>query len=859
MAQETPVSVHVNGDVNGNIVIGDDNIVTVNHYHGDVINQVVAPPQVRQHQSIPKPPPPPYGFINRTAQLAQIENLIKNNRPVILHGPNGMGKSALLQQAANLTSAKAMQNGVVVLENMDGDTQIIGINDVIQQLFDSLFESNPPIKVNATTARTHLSNTHPLVLLDEIGLSVSQQNVLANLLPEGAILLTAEATSGSNFEHITIGPLPRTEAINLLAVKAQWAVDEANRTKFNEICMLLGDIPLALTLVGNAMRETRKSLDETLQMLAKIQPSEHDPIQAQLGRAFAFVFGLLSPEEQKELSVIALTPSTQITFSWLEAALPAMDVKTFAERLIALGLIQKDGDSSRLRLLPGFLIPAQRAAVVNKEALMPRLVEFLLAPMKSNFQNWDHVKAELGCFFGALTWAVQSDRFTDVIALGRAIDPYLTLHGLWDAWGKSTEYVLNAARLTSEQSVEAWALHQLGTRAIGEGLRDEALRLLRAALEIRRSLGDTTGMAYTQHNIDRLLVGSSTSNDHTPKGKKSSQPHKPAKFFLGLGGTGFVGIVAIVIVLLLLRQCGGIFPIPTSTPTRLSTITKTATRTRTLTRTPTPSRTLTPTKTQTVTRTFTFTRTPTRTSTPTFTATPIPCYLASFVKDVTIPDGARINPGVSFTKTWRLRNDGSCEWTPNYKILFDSGDQMSAPQVSDWPDNIAPIQHGDTVDISVTFIAPNTPDASYTGYFKLLAPDGTVFGTGKEGRFWVAITINSPPPAPVAISPANYDEKSCLGELVEINFIWKKVSDPNKIAQYQVTLYISTDNGYTYNPEPVNIWNTKNSQPSYKINIECPASNSVYYYYWQVGAIDGANLQGPFSTPEYFTVIHPIG
>ena len=36
---------------------------------------------------------------------------------------------------------------------------------------------------------------------------------------------------------------------------------------------------------------------------------------------------------------------------------------------------------------------------------------------------------------------------------------------------------------------------------------------------------------------------------------------------------------------------------------------------------------------------------------------------AQFVADVTVPDGARYDPNAAFTKTWRLRNIGTCTWT----------------------------------------------------------------------------------------------------------------------------------------------------------------------------------------------------
>ncbi len=133
----------------------------------------------------------------------------------------------------------------------------------------------------------------------------------------------------------------------------------------------------------------------------------------------------------------------------------------------------------------------------------------------------------------------------------------------------------------------------------------------------------------------------------------------------------------------------------------------------------------------------------------TATKTPIPCNRASFVKDVTIPDNTNIDAGATFTKTWRLKNNGSCTWTSGYVLLFDSGDQMGAPATASITSgSVAP---GATVDISVDLTAPATP-GTYQGNFKLRSPDNIVFGINADGQgpFWVKIVVPTPSPTPTA-------------------------------------------------------------------------------------------------------------
>ena len=126
------------------------------------------------------------------------------------------------------------------------------------------------------------------------------------------------------------------------------------------------------------------------------------------------------------------------------------------------------------------------------------------------------------------------------------------------------------------------------------------------------------------------------------------------------------------------------------------------------------------------------------TNTPPPTVTSVPCNRASFVSDVTYPDGSEITINSSFVKTWRLQNTGSCTWTSGYKLIFSNGDRMSAPdEVQLTGGTVAP---GQTVDVSVNLTAPDTA-GTYKGYFKLKSSDGAVFGIGASGTnpFWTEI------------------------------------------------------------------------------------------------------------------------
>ncbi|MBW8012815.1 MAG: hypothetical protein FVQ83_16485 [Chloroflexi bacterium] len=110
---------------------------------------------------------------------------------------------------------------------------------------------------------------------------------------------------------------------------------------------------------------------------------------------------------------------------------------------------------------------------------------------------------------------------------------------------------------------------------------------------------------------------------------------------------------------------------------------------------------------------------------------------SEFVNDITIPDGTLINPGETFVKTWRIRNDGDCTWNSSYQFAQISGQVLTAAQSIPLPD-VAP---GSVVDISVTLtLAPDAwPGSRQISRFQIRTAGGRFFGT----RPFALITVAS--------------------------------------------------------------------------------------------------------------------
>lgn len=139
--------------------------------------------------------------------------------------------------------------------------------------------------------------------------------------------------------------------------------------------------------------------------------------------------------------------------------------------------------------------------------------------------------------------------------------------------------------------------------------------------------------------------------------------------------------------------------------------------------------------------TLSATQTPLITNTPEFTTTPllintqvpptqVSCDNMAYVEDVTIPDNSPVAPGSKFVKTWKIRNNGQCTWSTDYRLIY--GWAANWPEIVAAPpgwvkltESVAP---GAEYEVSVTLTAP-VKSGVYLAAFRLQNDKGYNFGT----------------------------------------------------------------------------------------------------------------------------------
>lgn len=166
--------------------------------------------------------------------------------------------------------------------------------------------------------------------------------------------------------------------------------------------------------------------------------------------------------------------------------------------------------------------------------------------------------------------------------------------------------------------------------------------------------------------------------------------------------------------------------------------------------------------------------------TPTPTPTPAPCISGmAWAADLNYDDKNMqsppvLKPGEAFKKGWRLKNAGTCAWSPTFTISYVNGNVPAAQmggQAVQVGKTVAP---GATADLYVNLVAPKAAGL-YQGFWQMSNAEGTPFGQ----KVWVGIKVEAPPPPkpqPTAVPQPGIEfgvDRTTINSGECVNFWWR--------------------------------------------------------------------------------------
>lgn len=411
------------------------------------------------------------GLVGREAEVRALAETFLNDRsrpPIEVTGPDGAGKTALLRNVAHHPSAQ-FRDGAVYSSSPQP------VPDLLQFLFQTFYESAAPVKPTEAELRIQLHQVQALVELDDVYLSREELQLLANVAPNVQLLLASrERVLWEDGPAFPLRGLSEEAAVQLLERRIGRRLTEEEISPARTLSRELGGLPLALIKAAARVRDGGLPLEQ----VARESVAPPPPAPAE-DRVASVLEAAGAPVDEDLLAAAAAVPDLSI-------------IRLLEER----GVLQSHS--------PRYSLAEPRPDAGETDEDISWRTEALATVVEwaeANAEDPYRILEEIDALLGMQRWAQQHERWDQVVRLGRAIEGALALAGRWSRWEDVLEAVLNAARVSADPDQEAWALHQLGSRAIGLDEADVARPLLLQALAIRVRIGDAHGAELTRQNL----------------------------------------------------------------------------------------------------------------------------------------------------------------------------------------------------------------------------------------------------------------------------------------------------------------------------------------------------------------------
>jgi CARDB len=572
---DAAVWAQIQGEVSGQVAVGSY-ILQIGSVHGGVVS--LAPQGPRSPQPRPCPvvlrPRAFPGLLDRRTEVATATDVLQTGQPAEFHGEEGAGKSSLLRAVAYHPATAAFRDGVVYLRV--GDRPVA---DLLESLFDAFYDRDAALKPTDAQLRHALTDKQALILCDDVELARDEVDAVMDAAPGCTFLLASPGRRlWGQGRSVALAGLPPDEALALLSRALDRTLTEEERVAAGALSAAVGGNPLRLLQAAALARETGRPLAELATRLGAAKPPA------------VFVDEVLPalPESQRRiLAVLSALGGVPVDAAHLAAIAEVADPDPALEALERRHLVSRASPYRATGTAGASWLG------LDLDDVRARAVAHFTAWAASNARSPARVASDADALVWLLRWADEAGWWHEVVRLGRAIDAALAVAGRWGAWERALASVRRAARGLGDRAGEAWALHQLGTRALCLGHVVTARAELTEALRLREALGDRVGAAVTRHNLGFLLPPPGGPPAHDPP----LTPAPPATFERSTRRlTPWAKIAAAIAVVVVLAG-SGLYALggdrndnPVGTPTR------TRTPTPHLTRTPKPRPTRTPTE-----------------------------------------------------------------------------------------------------------------------------------------------------------------------------------------------------------------------------------------------------------------------
>jgi hypothetical protein len=424
-------------------------------------------------------------LLDRRMEVAAALSALDAGLPVELSGEAGIGKTAILRHLAHHARATSFVDGIAYVRARHQP-----LTDLLQLVFEAFYESDEISQPTDAEIRRGLRDKQALILLDDVHLTQHELEQVLDYAPHSAFVVATRARClWGEVRSLALKGLSSEDAVLLLEQELERALDDAERSAAASLCAALGGHPVRILQAAALVRDHGISVDEWAR---SITPAT----------LIAELIASIDEKERRALLALTALPRVPLTAQHVSGIAELTDIEPALRTLARRGLV--DGSESRHRLADG--VADQLRRTDDLTPWVNRAITYFTGWAERYRRSPGRLLEESEALLSAQRYAADARRWGEVLRVGILLEGALVTGARWGAWAISLDRSLAAAKALGDRSAEAWALHEIGTRAVCVGNPGTARALLSQAAALRELIDDTTAAAASRQNLGFVLA-----------------------------------------------------------------------------------------------------------------------------------------------------------------------------------------------------------------------------------------------------------------------------------------------------------------------------------------------------------------
>lgn len=452
-------------------------------------------------------------FVGRSEPLAQLEEAltaVSNSPRFGIVGMGGIGKTTLALHLAH-TLRERFPDGVLWANVADEQPEEIATEWAAAYGYDLSQQYSGEERLAAV--KRLLAEKQALLVLDDVWAG----SKVRDLLPESgkcAVLITSRAARvvhSLDAEPVPLAQFSPESGRSLLLHYVDEERVQADPTAVNEICKLVGNLPLAISIAGSylAYRPYRSLADFVVQLTQQIKPLDLVEDEQRIRETFELSWMHLEETQSHLFELLGLFAGRSFSLEAINeiAEIDRADIFMIEDRLqelVQLSLLRVEG--RRRYRQHALLATFAQEKLGDEPAAKERYISYFSGFAEAHASSYKMLQPEWGNLDTAVKFAESTQQWEAVLRLTAVLKDAWFARGRFEQAREAFKVAFHAAvRLEDEpQLARNWLWW--GQACLEQGDQVEARKWLQQALDLYDELEDGIGIADAEFELARLDI-----------------------------------------------------------------------------------------------------------------------------------------------------------------------------------------------------------------------------------------------------------------------------------------------------------------------------------------------------------------